>query len=151
MSLGFPPKYNDFDDSVVISEETNTLLECEEQIVSEQPKTLNSLENVPFSEDKKGCPFDSTTLNFLINQENLYQPDPFYFQKSQHHINPFMRTVLFDWMMEVCSEFTLKRETYHLAINYVDRYLSKVRNVEKHKLQLIGLCAMYIASKNEAN
>jgi hypothetical protein len=33
--------------------------------------------------------------------------------------------MLVDWMMEVCDEFALTRETFHLAVNYVDLYLSK--------------------------
>jgi hypothetical protein len=45
-----------------------------------------------------------------------------------------MRTILFDWMQEVATEFTLKRETYYYAINYVDRYLTNVPNIEKWKL-----------------
>ena len=36
-----------------------------------------------------------------------------------------MRAILLDWMMEVSSEFLMKRETYHLAVMYVDKYLSK--------------------------
>lgn len=34
-----------------------------------------------------------------------------------------MRAILLDWMMEVCAEFGLKRETFNLALNYTDRYL----------------------------
>ena len=147
MSLNFPPK-KVFDDSVVISEENDTIFECEELILSDS-KPSKSENPVTFSDDKNGNSYDAVTLNFLISQELLYQPDPFYFQKNQNNINPLMRTILLDWMMEVCSEFTLKRETFHLSVNYVDRYLSKVRNIEKYRLQLIGLSAMYIASKNE--
>jgi len=143
--LQIKPK-NECFDSVVISEE-EPILECEERINIEVKPQIE--EKIPFYEDKKGCPFDSNTLNFLIMQENLYNPDAFYLQKTQHNINSLMRTILMDWMMEVCSEFTLKRETFHLAINYVDRYLTKVKNIEKNKLQLIGLSAMYIASKVE--
>ena len=144
--MDFKPKQVDFFDSVVISEE-EPILECEEMIsIEEKPE----LEMKPqFHEDKKGCPFDSNTLNFLIIQENLYNPDAFYLQKNQNNINSLMRTILMDWMMEVCAEFTLKRETFHLASNYVDRYLSKVKNIERNKLQLIGLSSMYIASKVE--
>ena len=40
-----------------------------------------------------------------------------------------MRAILIDWMMEVSNEFMLKKETLYLAINYTDRYLSKVPNV----------------------
>jgi cyclin E len=45
-----------------------------------------------------------------------------------------MRAILLDWMMEVCMEFTLKRETFHLAVNYVDRYLSYNENIPKMQL-----------------
>ena len=60
-----------------------------------------------------------------------------------------MRTILIDWMMEVCMEFTLKRETFYYAVNFVDRYLSRVKNIKKNNLQLIGVTSMYIASKME--
>lgn len=36
-----------------------------------------------------------------------------------------MRAILIDWMMEVSSEFHLKRETFYLSTYYVDRYLSR--------------------------
>jgi cyclin E len=52
-------------------------------------------------------------------------------------------------MIEVCMEFTLKRETFHYAVNFTDRYLSLVPNIKKWKLQLVGVAAMYIASKME--
>jgi cyclin E len=54
-----------------------------------------------------------------------------------------------DWMMEVSSEFTLKRETYHLAINFVDRLLEAQKNVPKNEFQLVGLTCLYLASKIE--
>ena len=60
-----------------------------------------------------------------------------------------MRTILFDWMMEVSAEFSMKRETFHYSVNYTDRYLEKVHNVPKGELQLIGVTALYIASKME--
>jgi len=60
-----------------------------------------------------------------------------------------MRAILIDWMMEVCEEFECKRETFHYAVNYVDRYLSLSPGVKKYELQLVGLTSMYIASKME--
>lgn len=32
-----------------------------------------------------------------------------------------MRAILLDYMQEVCAEFGLKRETFHLSMNYADR------------------------------
>ena len=59
-----------------------------------------------------------------------------------------MRAILLDWMMEVSSEFLMKRETYHLAVMYVDKYLSKL-TILKQELQLLGVTSMFIASKME--
>lgn len=42
-----------------------------------------------------------------------------------------MRSILIDWMMEVCMEFMLKRQTFSTSVFFVDRYLSIVRNVPK--------------------
>ena len=36
-----------------------------------------------------------------------------------------MRAILMDWMIEVCSVYLMKRDTYYLAVAYVDSYLSK--------------------------
>jgi len=60
-----------------------------------------------------------------------------------------MRAILIDWMMEVCCEFHLRRETFHLAVTYVDQYLSKSEPITKGKLQLVGLTAMVLATKVE--
>lgn len=54
-----------------------------------------------------------------------------------------------DWMMEVCMEFQLKRETYHIAVNLVDRFLSTVHDIQKIELQLLGVSSLYISSKIE--
>lgn len=57
---------------------------------------------------------------------------------------------MFDWMMEVCEEFMLKRETFHMASAFVDRYLALADyEVPKQELQLIGVTAMFIAAKVE--
>jgi hypothetical protein len=37
-----------------------------------------------------------------------------------------MRVLLLDWVMEVCDEFGLNRETFHLASYYIDLYLTNV-------------------------
>lgn len=66
------------------------------------------------------------TISHLYERQELkYLPDPFYIEKHQPHINWSMRAILLDWMMEVACEFAMKRQTYYLAINYIDRYLTK--------------------------
>ena len=60
-----------------------------------------------------------------------------------------MRAVLLDWIQEVCSDYLFKRETFHYAVNYVDRYLSAVQHIELKELQLVGLGALFLAAKME--
>ena len=59
-----------------------------------------------------------------------------------------MRLLLVDWMMEVCDEFGLSRETYHLASTYTDLYLTKIR-CPIDKLQLLGASSLLLACKVE--
>lgn len=59
-----------------------------------------------------------------------------------------MRQILVDWLIEVHGKFRLLPETLYLAINILDRFLS-LRVVSLVKLQLVGVTAMFIASKYE--
>ena len=59
-----------------------------------------------------------------------------------------MRQILVDWLVEVSEEYKLQTETLHLAVNYIDRFLS-LMSVQRSKLQLVGTAAMFIASKYE--
>lgn len=104
-----------------------------------------------FNPDNTGCAIDPETIDYLIMREIEYAPNPHYFDTKQSNITWIMRAILLDWMMEVCMEYTLKRETYHYAVNYVDRYLSGSPAIQKGELQLIGVTAMYLASKVEVS
>ena len=58
-----------------------------------------------------------------------------------------MRAILADWMIHVCYEFGLKRETYYLAVALTDKYLEKTSDLHKADFQLAGAATMYIAAK----
>ncbi|XP_044740994.1 G1/S-specific cyclin-E [Chrysoperla carnea] len=62
---------------------------------------------------------------------------------------PRMRAILLDWLSEVCEVYRLHRETYFLAIDYIDRYLSKRHDVPKTQLQLLGITCLFLAAKVE--
>ncbi|PSR79056.1 hypothetical protein PHLCEN_2v7243 [Hermanssonia centrifuga] len=66
----------------------------------------------------------------------------------QHEINWSMRQTLVDWMAQVHLRYHLLPETLWIAVNIVDRFLSK-RVVSLVKLQLVGVTAMFIAAKYE--
>lgn len=107
------------------------------------------INKIPVFQQESGFEFTQETLEHLIQTEYEYSSNCNYFKTIQKTITPYMRAILMDWMMEVCNEFTLKRETFHLSVNYVDRVLSLIQNVQKTELQLIGVVSMFIASKIE--
>ena len=82
----------------------------------------------------------------LGDQKTLSQRDPEMFQRHPT-LQPRMRAILLDWLIEVCEVYKLHRETYYLAMDYIDRYLSTHQNVPKSQLQLIGITCLFIASK----
>ena len=74
------------------------------------------------------------------------RPLPDYMEKIQKDsINANMRGVLVDWFVEVADEYELLPETLHLAVSYVDKYLS-MNVVKRSELQLVGVAAIFIAS-----
>jgi len=77
-----------------------------------------------------------------------YRVDSDYMRTKQPHLQWHMRVLLVDWMMEVCDEFSLLRETYHLAVNYIDLYLSR-KHCPLDKLQLLGASSLMLACKIE--
>lgn len=60
-----------------------------------------------------------------------------------------MRAILLDWLNEVTDVYKLHRETFYLAIDFVDRFLSAEQDVPKQELQLIGITCLFIAAKIE--
>ena len=67
---------------------------------------------------------------------------------KQYDITNIMRSILVDWLVEVCDEFHLLPETLFAAAAYVDRYLSHV-SVPRSKLQLVGVTCLYLSAKFE--
>lgn len=62
-------------------------------------------------------------------------------------LQPRMRAILLDWLIEVCEVYKLHRETYYLTVDYLDRYLTAKKNVSKSQLQLIGITCLFVAAK----
>merc|ERR1711970_1558280 len=65
-------------------------------------------------------------------------------------INEKMRAVLVDWLVEVQIQFKLLQETLFSTISIVDRFLAvEGPTITRSKLQLVGVAAMFLASKVE--
>lgn len=69
---------------------------------------------------------------------------------NQTGINARMRSILIEWLWEVCKSFKLHAATFFRSVNYVDRYLvSAPETIERSRLQLVGIGALFVASKVE--
>ena len=74
-------------------------------------------------------------------------PTPNYMD-AQEEITWGMRQTLVDWLLQVHLRYHMLPETLWISVNIVDRFLSQ-RTVSLVKLQLVGVIAMFIASKYE--
>lgn len=64
-------------------------------------------------------------------------------------LQPRMRAILLDWLVEVCEVYRLHRETFYLAVDFIDRFLGVAPAVPKNRLQLIGVTCLFIGAKIE--
>ncbi|KAJ7408545.1 hypothetical protein BTVI_59192 [Pitangus sulphuratus] len=84
----------------------------------------------------------------MINKEETYVRDKLYMQRHPQ-LQPKMRAILLDWLMEVCEAYKLHRETFYLAQDFFDRFMATQQDVVKTLLQLIGVTSLFIAAKLE--
>jgi len=69
---------------------------------------------------------------------------------GQQVILPKMRAVLIDWLVSVHIQFKLLPETVYTAVSILDRFMQvHTGSVSRASLQLVGVTAMFIASKYE--
>ncbi|NWY17288.1 CCNA2 protein, partial [Aphelocoma coerulescens] len=108
-------------------------------ITSETEEKAPNVNNVP--------DYISEIHTYLREMEVKCKPKIGY-MKKQPDITNNMRAILVDWLVEVGEEYKLQNETLHLAVNYIDRFLSSM-SVLRGKLQLVGTAAMLLASKFE--
>ncbi|XP_003466681.1 G1/S-specific cyclin-E1 [Cavia porcellus] len=84
----------------------------------------------------------------MLNKEKTYLRDEHFLQRHPL-LQPKMRAILLDWLMEVCEVYKLHRETFYLAQDFFDRYMATQENIVKTVLQLIGISSLFIAAKLE--
>jgi G2/mitotic-specific cyclin 1/2 len=86
-------------------------------------------------------------FEYMHELEISTMPSPDYMD-NQGELEWKMRGILVDWLLEVHARFRLLPETLFLAVNIIDRFLS-CKVVQLDRLQLVGVTAMFIASKYE--
>lgn len=119
---------------------------------TESPMVLDVTDEVKKPVDREAViltvpEYEQDIYNYLREAETRNRAKPGY-MKRQQDITASMRSILVDWLVEVSEEYKLHRETLFLAVNYIDRFLSKI-SVLRGKLQLVGAASMFLAAKYE--
>lgn len=81
----------------------------------------------------------------IFEYRHMFQNVEKYGDKLSKYSNA--RKVLILWLLEVRDLFKLSDETYFIAVKYIDQYFSSITTIAKDRLQLIGITALFIASK----
>ncbi|KAK2101598.1 Cyclin-A2 [Saguinus oedipus] len=81
---------------------------------------------------------------YLREMEVKYKPKVGHMKKQPDIING-MRAILVDWLVEVGEGYKLQNETLHLAVNYIDRFLSCVH--AERKASACGYCCYAVSLK----
>ena len=122
------------DMSISIEEMSNMSLENIDEVDTEDPTCCTEYVN--------------DIYEFLRMKELTESLDEEFFDTTQKDINPKMRAILIDWLVDVHLKFKLLNDTLFMAVSLIDRFLAKECGSRK-KLQLVGVTAMLIASKFE--
>ncbi|XP_018429984.1 PREDICTED: G2/mitotic-specific cyclin-B1-like [Nanorana parkeri] len=83
---------------------------------------------------------------YLRSLEDSMAIRPNYLQGQE--VTGNMRAILIDWLVQVQMKFRLLQETMFMSVGIIDRFL-QAHPVPKNQLQLVGVTAMFLASKYE--
>ncbi|XP_039124017.1 cyclin-A1-4-like [Dioscorea cayenensis subsp. rotundata] len=138
-------------DNLRISEDDDDTLDC--TLKRDVPVSMGTMDNIIDLDSDHKDPQLCATLacdiyKHLRIAETKKRPSMDFIEKIQKDINASMRAILIDWLVEVAEEYRLVPDTLYLTVNYIDRYLS-TNEVNRQRLQLLGVACMLIASKYE--
>ena len=119
----------------------------EEEPLIEIPEGVKDLDNEDLDDPLMVAEYANEIFEYLHDLECGAMPNPQY-MSHQDDLEWKTRGILVDWLIEVHTRFHLLPETLFLAVNIIDRFLSE-KVVLLDRLQLVGVTAMFIASKYE--
>ena len=111
------------------------------------PEGVKDLDSEDLDDPLMVAEYANEIFEYLRDLECNSVPNPQY-MSHQDDLEWKTRGILIDWLIEVHTRFHLLPETLFLAINVIDRFLSE-KVVQLDRLQLVGITAMFIASKYE--
>lgn len=111
------------------------------------PPGVTNLDSEDMDDPLMAAEYATEIFEYLRDLEPKSVPNPEYME-HQDDLEWKTRGILVDWLIEVHTRFHLLPETLFLAVNIIDRFLS-AKVVQLDRLQLVGITAMFIASKYE--
>ncbi|KAB5580804.1 cyclin-like protein [Coniochaeta sp. 2T2.1] len=129
------PKYEEEDEVVHVPE------------APQVPEFVQLIEGDDEGDPLMVAEYANEIFEYLRDLESKSIPNPQYME-HQDDLEWKTRGILIDWLIEVHTRFHLLPETLFLAVNVIDRFLSE-KVVQLDRLQLVGITAMFIASKYE--
>jgi len=117
--------------------------------VSHFGENIHKMENGPTPMPKLSWANNHELWQAMRRKELKYCHDPHYLRRHSN-IEPQMRAILLDWLVEISYAYRLHRETWHLALEYMDRFMScSKQQMRIDRLQLIGMTSLFLAAKVE--
>ena len=121
---------------------------CNEEVTAlceEQPLAMEYTLEVQGGVDPVLVQDPRVMLNMLREEKDSGLVD--YCDGMQTEIKPHMRKIVVDWVLEVCEDAGCQGgAVYHLAVNYLDRYLSRMETPKKY-FQSVAAGCLLLASK----
>lgn len=139
--------------SKIIAPATSTTNESELSriISSHSEKLIQQVENIDINDKKSPilvAEYVNDIYSYLHGLEVIF-PIKEDFLEGQKNVTQKMRAVLIDWINEVHMQFHLIPETFQMTVSIIDRYLQVEKSTNREYLQLVGVTALFIASKYE--
>lgn len=122
-------------------------VEAKESVKQEFADNVEDLDREDLDDPLMVAEYVVEIFEYLKKLEIATKPNANYME-HQEDLEWKMRGILVDWLIEVHTRFHLLPETLFLAVNIIDRFLS-TKVVQLDRLQLVGVTAMFIASKYE--
>ena len=134
-------------DGPLLPEESENSAETKEKANKKYHKLWTSIKDSDNLEPIMEAEYSEDIFKYINKVESRYKPKKDY-MKTQPHLDWAYRSTVVEWLVQMHEALDLIPETLFLAINIMDRYLSKTV-ITLNKFRLAGIAALFVAAKME--
>jgi len=129
-------------------EEENMEVSLSEEAKQALAEKIQENKNDDCAQDYLAGHYVEKVYDYLRYLEHKHAIEPRYLD-GHPEVNPKMRSILVDWLVQVHKRFKLVPDTLYLTVGILDRYLSNCEKISKNEMQLIGITSLMLACKTE--